>query len=279
MKLNELDRLIYNLVNKFGLPLKGSQETAPEGQTIVLTPDGIHPNEGFKVTIKIGWRSLSIEFVPGKYAADLIEQMSKAPKSNLDIFASIANQIINQRGTIILKINDLVVIPTDPITWPPKWRSFNFSLITPPIEINTDENSITEKQINTWVERYLSCLLQLTPIEEIIENDETAGLPEGAMTLIAVNRFERSRHNRAVCLNFHGTICKVCGMDFAKTYGPIGDGYIHVHHIIPVSQLGPGYIINPIKDLVPVCPNCHSMLHTSDPPLTVEALKRHLQNL
>ncbi|MGA9069080.1 MAG: hypothetical protein WB424_02425 [Terracidiphilus sp.] len=32
--------------------------------------------------------------------------------------------------------------------------------------------------------------------------------------------------------------------------------------------------INPINDLRPVCPNCHEMLHRSDPPYTIDQLKK-----
>jgi len=62
-------------------------------------------------------------------------------------------------------------------------------------------------------------------------------------------------------------------MNFASVYGGVGDGFIHVHHIVPVSVIGTGYIINPIDDLVPVCPNCHAMLHRKDPPYSVEEMK------
>jgi 5-methylcytosine-specific restriction protein A len=58
------------------------------------------------------------------------------------------------------------------------------------------------------------------------------------------------------------------------TYGKIGDGYIHVHHLTPLNALkGKPQKIDPIKDLRPVCPNCHEMLHKTDPPYTIERLK------
>ena len=61
-------------------------------------------------------------------------------------------------------------------------------------------------------------------------------------------------------------------INFEKVYGNIGKGFIHVHHVLPVSQLGAGYVIDPVKDLVPVCPNCHAMLHQKNPPLLPEQL-------
>ncbi|MBL7811124.1 MAG: HNH endonuclease [Bacteroidetes bacterium] len=65
----------------------------------------------------------------------------------------------------------------------------------------------------------------------------------------------------------------VCDFDFQKTYGKIGKNFIHVHHLIKVADIGSKYEVNPIKDLRPVCPNCHSMLHKKEPPLTIEELR------
>jgi predicted HNH restriction endonuclease len=93
---------------------------------------------------------------------------------------------------------------------------------------------------------------------------------------IEVNIYERSAINRQVCIIINGCICKVCAFDFEKTFGAIGSGFIHVHHVVPVSMLGEGYLIDPSKDLVPVCPNCHAMLHKSNPPYTIEKIKKIL---
>ncbi|MBQ7426534.1 MAG: HNH endonuclease [Prevotella sp.] len=68
-------------------------------------------------------------------------------------------------------------------------------------------------------------------------------------------------------------------MDFEEKYGEIGRGFIHVHHLIPISSIGEDYVIDPINHLVPVCPNCHNMLHRKDPPLTPEELKKLIVKL
>lgn len=41
----------------------------------------------------------------------------------------------------------------------------------------------------------------------------------------------------------------------------LGKDYIEVHHIKPISEIGSEYVVDPEKDLIPVCFNCHSMLH------------------
>lgn len=99
---------------------------------------------------------------------------------------------------------------------------------------------------------------------------------EGAVMTVKVNRYERSPEARRLCLAHHGTTCSVCDLNFADRYGEIGAGFIHVHHLVPLSDIGESYQVDPIKDLRPVCPNCHAMLHKGNQCLTIEALKRRL---
>jgi 5-methylcytosine-specific restriction enzyme A len=101
---------------------------------------------------------------------------------------------------------------------------------------------------------------------------------EGAKTTVTINAFERNPKARAACIAHHGCKCAVCGFDFAGAYGSIGEGFIHVHHIVPVGKAGAQYQIDPITDLRPVCPNCHAMLHRTEPVLTIEQLRNHLQS-
>lgn len=102
---------------------------------------------------------------------------------------------------------------------------------------------------------------------------------EGAKKEIIVNRYERNREAREKCIAAHGCKCAVCGIDFEKVYGEMGRGFIHVHHIVPLSSIGKEYELNPVRDLVPVCPNCHAMLHRKDPPYKIEELKTIMSEL
>lgn len=101
-------------------------------------------------------------------------------------------------------------------------------------------------------------------------------LSEGAKKSIVVNAYERNSQARQQCLAYWGYRCVVCGFDFQEKYGAIGKGFIHVHHLIPLSRIGQTYQVNPIEDLRPVCPNCHAMLHTTYPPMSIEALQEKI---
>jgi len=70
--------------------------------------------------------------------------------------------------------------------------------------------------------------------------------------------------------------CSICNFSFEETYGHLGKGYIEAHHILPVSSLKPNTIVT-INDLVPICSNCHTIIHRSKPLLTVEILKQSIE--
>ena len=84
---------------------------------------------------------------------------------------------------------------------------------------------------------------------------------EGSVETIEVNKYERSGKARQECINYYGPTCAVCGFDFEKFYGSIGEDYIHVHHLKEISSIGEEYEVDPIEDLRPLCPNCHAMIH------------------
>jgi 5-methylcytosine-specific restriction protein A len=97
---------------------------------------------------------------------------------------------------------------------------------------------------------------------------------EGKVVKVLLNAHERSREARQKCIEHHGVNCKVCDFNFEQVFGSIGKGFIHVHHVVNLASIGREYTVDPIKDLVPVCPNCHAMLHTKNPAYTVEELRR-----
>ena len=75
----------------------------------------------------------------------------------------------------------------------------------------------------------------------------------------------------------YGAKCSVCGFRFSEKYGEIGEQFIHVHHVVPLADIGLEYRVHPIVDLRPVCPNCHAMLHQRNPPYTIQELQQIIE--
>jgi 5-methylcytosine-specific restriction protein A len=115
----------------------------------------------------------------------------------------------------------------------------------------------------------LSPTVEILPEE--IPNPETVF--EGARKTVTINVYERDASARRTCLEHWGTTCIACGFDFKRMYGALGAGFIHVHHLKPVAEIGEQYELDPINDLRPVCPNCHAMLHKASPVLSIAQLK------
>jgi hypothetical protein len=92
------------------------------------------------------------------------------------------------------------------------------------------------------------------------EELEASTFSEGRRTSIWVDRFERDPRARVACLQRYGSRCAVCRFDFGSFYGPEASGFIHVHHLDPLR--GGERETDPMRDLRPVCPNCHAVLHS-----------------
>ena len=105
----------------------------------------------------------------------------------------------------------------------------------------------------------------------------TTSLVEGAVFRVIVNAYERNPEARRRCIERHGTNCCVCGFNFGGVYGEVAEGYIHVHHLRPLSEIGREYVIDPIEDLRPVCPNCHAVLHRRIPAFSIEEIRAILR--
>ena len=105
--------------------------------------------------------------------------------------------------------------------------------------------------------------------EEVLDPEKYI---EGSTKKVSVNIYERSVGARKKCIEHYGLTCSVCNFNFGKEFGKLGEGFIHVHHLKQLAHIGKEYKIDPIKDLRPICPNCHSMLHRKNPPLSIKEL-------
>ena len=100
---------------------------------------------------------------------------------------------------------------------------------------------------------------------------------EGKTKKVLINAYERNLIARKKCIEHFGLNCQVCNFNFESKFGDLGKNFIHVHHKIDISAIGREYSVNPIKDLITVCPNCHSMLHKRKPAYSIEELKNMIK--
>lgn len=146
-----------------------------------------------------------------------------------------------------------------------------------PIRIKDFERRLLPKKLmrrgNDW---YATDAVTSILPEEVLDPEDQ--YLEGTKSTVTVNSYERNPEAREKCIQHHGCYCAVCGFDFEKYYGVLGANYIHVHHLIPLNEIKQEYSVNPTTDLIPVCPNCHAMIHRGRKTISIERLKEHIHN-
>ena len=100
-----------------------------------------------------------------------------------------------------------------------------------------------------------------------------AGAFEGSQVLTVTNRYERNPALRTACIKHFGVTCQACGFDFESIYGELGKDYCQVHHIVPLAEMEGGQYVDPFIDLIPLCANCHAMIHRGDKVLSLIELQ------
>lgn len=113
-----------------------------------------------------------------------------------------------------------------------------------------------------------------------IKNTDSFGVLkylEGRKRVSVVNVYKRNVRARMLCISHYGAECNVCRLKFSDKYGEIGEGFIHVHHLNMIADKGGEYELDPIKDMRPVCPNCHAMLHKRRPPFEIDEIRKMIQ--
>lgn len=115
-------------------------------------------------------------------------------------------------------------------------------------------------------------------VRTLIKNQRDAKpLSEGERKQRTYDAIERNGTARKICLNHYGYVCQACGLDFQKRFGSEFANIIDVHHLNPISKSSGSRMVDPLKDLIPLCPNCHRMIHKgTNEPLTLDELKQVL---
>jgi len=257
--------------SEIGLSFDG--RTRSDG-AIVLSPKDHARAHTFELIITPRWRSLEIQFEPGAFSGELVHEMGNTDATGRAAFSAVIQTCMFDSATVLILVNGQKNA-IDSVPWTEPWRSLGITIRRGQLPIESWDGTPEADLLLKWTTRAAAAVLALLPLEKLDDSQDAgaAGLPEGAVSRIEVNRYERDRRNRAAALAIHGYACQACGAVLANTYGDIAACFIEIHHVTPVSALGPDYRINPQTDLVPLCPNCHSIIHRRSPPYSVAEVR------
>ncbi len=270
-----LDDIRRNLENEYDIPFS-VQQTVQNGEPVFIMGP-LNEDQGL-FYIRISFRNrirLYMDFVPEKYSAQFIRAMAARSPEDKRRFMDFALLMENKGAKCHIKVNDISILWNDIESWPEEWYDLTVHITKMPVMENGEDYLQT---VDLWGSMMMGMILSLADIVPVNTDEITQGYEEGRLQRTEVNRYERNPLNRKLCLLTKGYDCQICGMNFEQVYGERGKNFIHVHHIIPVSRMSPGYIIDAARDLIPVCPNCHAMLHRSNPPILPDELKQIIEN-
>lgn len=227
--------------------------------------------KGFTVRIADDYMSWSAQVVLDDFSRKLANLLGERARSKDAEFKSAVSVIQNSSQSCEVLISGS---PLEEIDSEEAWTDF---------EVKLALSFSLENQLERLVETLIYAislpltLLQEGQIDELSLDESGAPRLEGEKSSVLQNKYERSRFNRAMCLRHHGFTCKACGEKLVTKYGAVAQELIHVHHIKPVSSMGGASFVDPIKDLVPLCPNCHNVIHRVNPPLSLEQLIQRIR--
>jgi 5-methylcytosine-specific restriction protein A len=261
------------ICERVGLGVESKMCSNDEGKTIEISPLCIHKSEGFSVELIFQTKRAFVKFIPGNFAKKMLEQMGMCAtedKSKFSIFAS----YLNDQGTRLqMQVNGGFVDPSKPQGWPLLWNEIKLQaqkFLLNKDGIRMSENEVVEVLLLPFFQM-LVCLLPIDCSEPDFRSEE-----EGKELFVLSKRYERSPINRDACIMLKGCQCSICGFIFGEKYGNIGEGFIEIHHTTPLSQFGVTRKIDIIADLVPLCSNCHRMVHRRNPPFSIDEIKEEI---
>lgn len=276
--MSELDqtRLAGRVSSAIGMEFRSFLGTEANGDRWVgLAPAAVPKGRAFNVRVQATWRRLRLSFEPQKFAGELIAAMGTASEPRRAGFRAILEESVALGATVRFSVNGHATQLDDQTVWERDWRRLDLGLSTRLEQL--DQGATVEELdlVCTWTQRFVAAVLAISPVEAraSLTDDPPEGFKEGAPRKTCGITYERDRRNRAAAIAIHGTACSACGLEFGVRYGQVAEGFIEVHHTRPLSSADEAYIVNPVKDLIPLCPNCHAVAHRRNPPLTVEEIK------
>ena len=138
MQFDFSERLSKSLTDQFGIGFRSDLRKESDGLKLLIRPERVDIDEAFTLEIMIGWKKISLQFLPGKKAGFLLLDMGKSRIEQRAVFSAVAEKIINDNGSVILSINGVSFDRRFPDSWPQQWNQLSLSVKSPIIDADGD---------------------------------------------------------------------------------------------------------------------------------------------
>lgn len=258
---------------KIGLAVDGTIRREGDTDVLQLWPVDLDPNQTFKLCLKPAWRSASVVLELGRFAGALLRSIGNAATDAQLTCHTFVSAIRKGGGQVKFTLNGAdVEIGMD---WPFDVKSLEVVVRQGALVFEHDSDTDILNLVDRLMVPIFGIFAALIGVEDVVP--EMAGEDEGRPYQTLVTKYERKQVNREACLRVNEPVCSVCGFDFERVYGSVGQGFIEIHHVEPLSEIAVEHAIDPGKDLVPLCSNCHAMAHRQRPAYSINELRGMLR--
>ena len=219
---------------------------------------------GFQIEFKYELGVSRATLVLDKLAAQLISSINEFASQNWPVIESLFAALDKNRISIQVLNQDRKVSSSDHV--------FDGTLQIDGRAVSGEQGASATELLSTIVSIF-GFMAGEEDNEEFPEFRE-----EGAVKQVLARKYERSRFNRNLAIQIHGLTCFGCGFNFEEFFGSVGGGIIEVHHLEPVHLMEKVRVVDPRTELVPLCSNCHTLVHKVDPPFRLSELQHFVQN-
>ena len=262
---SEIDNALQAISDSLGIDIVRHYHSNNQGNELTIRLHELPEPHGFALKVNDDYLQWRIVFNLDTFSKPLVELLSKRYFERRESFQTYIDLAKEHNQKFLFRVNGQDISEINGT----QWDEVEIEIAKSYFSTDEEYKSLTSLLLD------FMCLVLFLLVDEIEWSEENNyGAYEGELISATINKYERSRYNRAICLRHFGFKCRGCGELLEEKYGPIGAEVIHVHHIIPVSQMGGSYKLNPIRDLIPLCPNCHNIVHRINPPLEIGELHK-----
>jgi len=270
--MNNLGSVIAEVSSSLGLQVFVEKIADDKSDLFMLRFAGLSESNSFSLVLSRSWKTTQIRFKPDAFGSNAMGFLCNQLQTKFDLIDRLIDENRSSFSAFLIELDGGPYSQSTNDSTPKSSLKLEVELLSPESALEHGLVSDEESKLISFVLNLIGAILPIS-YDNYTNPDEIIGYPEGASSKVLVNKYERDPRNRKIAIDQHGYRCLACDFNFLETYGAIGDQYIVVHHIIPVSELGQNYILNPVIDLVTLCANCHAMVHRHDPPLGVDELR------
>ncbi len=234
-------------------------------------PDGLPYGFEFCITLARSLANAEAVFRPDAFSGYLVRELDAGVHDRLALWSVAHSEAAAAHVDVVVVINGTPV-EIERAPWPEvgPWRSVEV-ICRRRLPRGAPADALGAALLAA---ASVSLTFVLAGLDRILVDEQLAqGELEGQPMVAPAVRYERSPVNRSLCLGHYGYACQVCGFDFGDRFGSPGEEFIEVHHLKPLSEADGPAEVDPIRDLIPLCSNCHSMAHRRKPPFTPDELR------